>query len=64
LVNVEQQPIGGGMCFLRSILHIVDTIPCYLGYLWPIWDGRKQTFSDKIMSTYVIHATQGQPPPY
>jgi uncharacterized RDD family membrane protein YckC len=64
LVNVEQQPIGGGWCFLRYLLHIVDALPCYLGYLWPLWDQRKQTFSDKIMSTYVIHATEPQPGPY
>ncbi len=64
LVNSDLQPIGGGLCFLRQILHIVDTIPCYLGYLWPIWDSHRQTFSDKIMSTYVIHATTQPPQPY
>lgn len=64
LVNAEHQPIGGGWCFLRYVLHIVDALPCYLGYLWPIWDQHKQTFSDKIMSTYVIHATESQPRPY
>ena len=64
LVNSDLQPIGGGSAFLRSILHIVDAIPCYLGYLWPIWDSRKQTFADKIMTTFVIHATEPTPPPY
>jgi uncharacterized RDD family membrane protein YckC len=67
LVNADQQPIGPGWAFLRNILHIVDQLPCAclpLGYLWPIWDDKKQTFSDKIMSTYVIHATEQQPRPY
>jgi uncharacterized RDD family membrane protein YckC len=64
LVNADQQPIGAGWSFLRYLLHIVDALPCYLGYFWPIWDERKQTFADKIMSTYVIHATQQQPQPY
>jgi uncharacterized RDD family membrane protein YckC len=64
LVNSDLQPIGGGWAFLRSILHIVDSIPCYLGYLWPIWDSQKQTFADKIMNTYVIQATTPVPPPY
>ena len=64
LVNSDLQPIGGGSAFLRSILHIVDAIPCYLGYFWPIWDSRKQTFADKIMTTFVIHATSAPPPPY
>jgi uncharacterized RDD family membrane protein YckC len=64
LVNSDLQPIGAGWSFLRSILHIVDSIPCYLGYLWPIWDSRKQTFADKIMNTFVIQATTPVPPPY
>jgi uncharacterized RDD family membrane protein YckC len=64
LVNSDLQPIGPGLAFVRNILHIVDAIPCYLGYLWPIWDSRKQTFADKIMRTFVIHATAPQPPVY
>jgi uncharacterized RDD family membrane protein YckC len=64
LVNSDMQPIGGGWCFLRQILHIVDSAPCYIGYLWPIWDSRKQTFADKILSTYVIQATAQEPRPY
>jgi len=64
LVNSDQQPIGPGWAFLRYLLNIVNAIPCYLGYLWPIWDSHKQTFADKIMSTYVIHATEQQPRPY
>jgi uncharacterized RDD family membrane protein YckC len=63
LVNADQQPIGPGWAFLRSLLHVVDGI-CYLGYLWPIWDARKQTFADKIMSTYVIHAVAQEARPY
>jgi len=64
LVNSDLQAIGPGWSFLRQILHIVDTLPCYLGYLWPIWDSRKQTFSDKIMHTFVIHATERVQRPY
>jgi uncharacterized RDD family membrane protein YckC len=48
------QPIGGGMAFVRDIAHILDVLPCYLGYLWPIWDGRRQTFADKAVTTVVI----------
>jgi uncharacterized RDD family membrane protein YckC len=48
------QPIGGGMGFGRSIVHIVDGLPCYLGYLWPLWDSKRQTFADKIVGTYVL----------
>jgi uncharacterized RDD family membrane protein YckC len=50
------QPIGGGAGIGRAFVHIVDGIPCYLGYLWPLWDAKKQTFADKIMSTVVVKA--------
>jgi uncharacterized RDD family membrane protein YckC len=62
LVNAELQPIGAGWSFLRQILHIVDALPCMLGFFWPIWDSRKQTFADKIMGTFVIQATTPQRP--
>lgn len=48
------QPVGAGMAFLRYLLHIVDGLPCYLGYLWPLWDSKRQTFSDKIVGTVVL----------
>ena len=64
LVNPDLQPIGPGWAFLRNLLHVVDSILCGLGYLWPIWDSRRQTFSDKIMNTFVIHATTPVPPAY
>jgi uncharacterized RDD family membrane protein YckC len=48
------QPIGGGMGIARYLLHIVDALPCYIGYLWPLWDAKKQTFSDKIVKTVVV----------
>lgn len=51
----DGQPMGGGMCFLRDLLHILDALVCYLGFLWPIWDARRQClFSDKIMNTVVL----------
>ncbi len=48
------QVIGGGMGIARYILHILDAIPCYLGFLWPLWDAKKQTFADKILKTVVV----------
>ena len=53
------QPMGAGLSFVRQIAHIVDAIPCYLGYLWPLWDSKRQTFADKIMSTVVIEQPKG-----
>lgn len=48
------QPIGPGMAFVRDIAHFLDSIACYVGWLFPLWDDKRQTFSDKIMKTVVI----------
>ena len=57
LVHIQTgQFIGGGAGIGRAFVHILDGIPCYLGYLWPLWDAQKQTFADKIMSTVVVKA--------
>jgi uncharacterized RDD family membrane protein YckC len=50
------QPIGALMAFLRQICHFIDALPCYIGYLWPLWDSRRQTFADKIVGTVVVRA--------
>jgi len=52
------QPIGTLNAFLRDICHIVDSIICYVGYLFPLWDPKRQTLADKIMKTVVVPANQ------
>jgi hypothetical protein len=42
------------MAFARDICHILDSLACYIGWLFPIWDAKRQTFADKIVSTVVI----------
>lgn len=60
LVKAETgQPIGAGMAFVRYLAHILDSIPCYIGYLWPLWDAKRQTFADKVIGTYVIDQPKG-----
>jgi len=48
------QPIGAGLSFVRQLAHIVDSLACYLGWLWPLWDSRRQTLADKMMGTVVV----------
>ncbi|GAU64981.1 hypothetical protein SSP35_01_03180 [Streptomyces sp. NBRC 110611] len=48
------QPIGFGMAFVRKLCHFLDGLPCDLGYLWPLWDEKSQTFADKIVGTVVV----------
>jgi len=57
LVSLQTgQPIGAGMAFVRYICHFLDGLPCYIGYLWPLWDEKRQTFADKIVGTVVVRA--------
>jgi uncharacterized RDD family membrane protein YckC len=50
------EPMGALMAFVRDIAHIVDALPCFVGYLFPLWDSKRQTLADKIMSTVVVPA--------
>lgn len=46
--------IGGGNGILRYLLHILDALPCYVGFLAPLFTPKKQTFADMIVSTVVV----------
>ncbi len=48
--------LGTGLAFARDICHILDSLACYIGWLFPIWDAKRQTFADKIISTVVVPA--------
>ncbi|WP_128379116.1 RDD family protein [Streptomyces cavernae] len=50
----DGQPLGIGMAFVRRIAHFLDSIACYVGWLWPLWDSKRQTFADKVCSSIVI----------
>ncbi len=57
LVSEETgQPIGMLMAFVRDICHIIDGVICYVGFLFPLWDAKRQTIADKIVKTVVIPA--------
>jgi uncharacterized RDD family membrane protein YckC len=48
------QPSGVGSCVLRWLLHGVINQVLYIDYLWPLWDDKNQTLTDKILGTVVI----------
>jgi len=48
------QPIGAAMGILRQFAHIIDGIICGIGWLFPLWDSKKQTIADKLVKTVVI----------
>jgi uncharacterized RDD family membrane protein YckC len=55
LVGIDTgQTIGFGKAVVRQIAHVLDSLPFYLGYFWPIWDAQRQTFADKVCKTVVV----------
>jgi uncharacterized RDD family membrane protein YckC len=48
------EPIGFAMSLLRAISHAVDAAIFYVGYLFPLWDAKRQTLADKMMATVCL----------
>ncbi|MFC8191571.1 RDD family protein [Cellulomonas sp. NPDC057328] len=47
-------PPGVWMCLVRDVAHVLDNLVLYVGYLWPLWDAKRQTFADKAVHTVVV----------
>lgn len=48
------EPIGFGLSIVRQLAHFVDAVICYIGFLFPLWDAKRQTLADKIMTTVCL----------
>lgn len=46
--------------FGREVAHVFDGF-FYIGYLWPLWDAKHQTFADKIGRTLVLRDSRVRP---
>jgi uncharacterized RDD family membrane protein YckC len=61
VVNTKGSGPGLGTAALREIPgKLLSSIAIYLGFLWIIWDGKKQGWHDKIASTYVVRVESGR----
>lgn len=56
-------PLGWGTAILRNLASYLSGLACFLGYLWMLWDGEKQTWHDKLTSTVVVPTSVYPPPP-
>ena len=55
VVDIDNgEGIGYGRAFGRALVSIVSGLVLVLGYLWMIWDKRKQTWHDKAVSSLPI----------
>ncbi|MFG1930952.1 RDD family protein [Mycobacterium sp. NPDC048908] len=52
------QPIGFWRSVLRQLAHNIDLAVCYLGYLLPLVDKKRQTIADKIFGTVCVPVQQ------
>lgn len=46
-----------GQCVIRYIGYYVSMLPLFLGFLWVMWDDKKQGWHDKLARTVVVHAS-------
>jgi uncharacterized RDD family membrane protein YckC len=53
--EMDGQPIGFGRALGRQLFAIfISAQIFYLGYLWMLWDDKKQTWHDKVVGSIVI----------
>lgn len=57
----DGQVLGGAMGIVRRLAHIIDSIICYIGWLFPLWDPKKQTIADKLVDTVVLKDQERRP---
>jgi uncharacterized RDD family membrane protein YckC len=45
---------GVPWALIRMVAHILDAVPCYIGFFAPLWTRKRQTFADMVANTAVI----------
>lgn len=56
VVDRNGNTAGPGRLLVRDLAHLVDTVPLFLGWLWPLLDSRGRTFADLLTGTSVIES--------
>lgn len=56
VIRETGQFMGPGLGFGRLIINSIVGGARFLNYLWPLWDDKVQTWTDKIVSTIVVEA--------
>lgn len=67
-IRVLDADSGGSISYLRAFLRFlmsyVSAIPLGLGYFWMLWDGRRQTWHDKVANSLVVKSGAYPPGPF
>lgn len=60
VVRVDGKRLNFGRAMMRWVGLIVSLFPMGLGYLWCLWDDRRQIFADKMARTVVVYAWEAR----
>lgn len=60
VVGPAPGPIGYTQGVIRLLGSWVNSLACYIGWLWPLWDDQKRGFHDMIADTRVVVAPPGE----
>ena len=55
VVGADGTPLSWGAAFLRYIGYIVNALVLSLGFLWIVFDAKRQGWHDKIARSYVVY---------
>jgi uncharacterized RDD family membrane protein YckC len=61
VVRTDGRPVNLGRAVLRLIAYLIAALPLFLGFIWILFDNRRQGWHDKIARTYVIYMWDKQP---
>jgi len=59
----EEAAVGLMRGLARLLVYVLGSIPLFLGWLWLLWDGQKQTWHDKVANSIVIRTRIGPSAP-
>lgn len=58
VVTIENKPIGWKEAIIREFVSWISSLALGLGYIWILWDNKRQTWHDKVAKTVVIKVNQ------
>lgn len=62
VVDSDDDPVTAPpKLILRDLAHLLDTLPLFLGWLWPLVDRRGRTFADILLGTEVRNVADSRP---
>lgn len=54
VVRTDGKPLDYPEAVIRYLAYLISAIPFFLGFLWIIWDEKKQGWHDKLAKTLVV----------